>query len=110
MLLNVRLLVNLLDICARQQLRMDRDLMRANALWKMFDYQNGDKVLKKIHNPMQLGQRWEGPYPIERVHVNGNVTIVLRPGVIERINMCRLKPYHEPTSPPHAVGEEDVVI
>ena len=59
---------------------------------------------------MKLGQRWEGPYPDERLNVNGNVTIALRPGVLERINIRRVKPYHEPTSPPTAEGEEDVVI
>ena len=42
---------------------------------------------------------WEGPYPIKRVHVNGNVTIALKPGVFESINIQRIKPYREPTLP-----------
>ena len=100
MLLNVPLVVNLLDVRARRQLHVDRDLMRANARRPAFAYRNGDRVLKKIHDPTKLGLRWEGPYPIERVHVNGNVTIALRPGVLERINIRRVKPYHEPTLPP----------
>ena len=61
----------------------------------------GGKVLKKIHDRTKLGLRWEGPYPIERVHVNGNVTVALKPGVLERINIRRVKPYHEPTLPPN---------
>mgnify|MGYP003310375325 CR=1 FL=1 len=57
------------------------------------DYCPGQKVLKKVHNPTKLGVRTSGPYPIERVHVNGNLTILLRPGVTERINIRRIIPY-----------------
>ena len=101
MLMNIPLVVNLLDIRAKRQLRVDRDLMKANARRTAFDYKIGEKVLKKIHDRTKLGLRWEGPYPIERVHVNGNVTIALKPGVLERINIRRVKPYHEPTLPPN---------
>ena len=101
MLMNIPLVVNLLDIRAKRQLRVDRDLMRTNARRTAFDYKIGEKVLKKIHDRTKLGLRWEGPYPIERVHVNGNVTIALKPGVLERINIRRVKPYHEPTLPPN---------
>ena len=100
MLLNIPLVVDLLDIRARRQLRVDRDLMRANARRTAFDYRQGEKVLKKVHDRTKLGERWEGPFPIEKVHVNGNVTISLRPGVLERINIRRVKPYEEPTTHP----------
>ena len=96
MLLNVSLLVNMLEIRARRQVKVDRDLMRANARRTAFDYKQGENVLKKVHNPKKLEQLWDGPYPIERVHVNGNVTIALKPGVLERINIRRVKPYFEP--------------
>ena len=95
MLLNIPLLVNMLEIRARRQVKVDRDLMRANSRRTAFDYKQGEKVLKKVHDPRKLEQRWDGPYPIERVHVNGNVTIALKPGVLERINICRVKPYFE---------------
>ena len=29
----------------------------------------------------KLGERWDGPFEIKKVHVNGNVTIDLRQGV-----------------------------
>jgi len=96
MLLNVPLLVNMLEIRARRQVKVDKDLMRTNARRTVFDYKQGEKVLKKVHDPRKLEQRWDGPYPIERVHVNGNVTIALKPGVLERINIRRVKPYFEP--------------
>ncbi len=39
--------------------------------------------LKKVHNPTKLGVITEGPYTIEHVHINGNLTSILREGVIE---------------------------
>ena len=46
---------------------------------------------------MKLGERWEGPYTIQKIHVNGNVTVQLQTGVTERLNIGRVKPYYEPT-------------
>ncbi len=34
----------------------------------------------------------EGPYTIERIHVNGNLTILLRKGITECINIRRVMP------------------
>jgi hypothetical protein len=51
------------------------------------------KVLKKVHNPTKLEVRMEGPYTIERVHVNGNLTVILHEGITECINICRVVPY-----------------
>ena len=101
MLLNIPLVVDLLAVRAKPQLYVDRDLMRANARRSAFDYKPGEQVLKKVHDPRKLETRWDGPYPIERVHVNGNVTIALKPGVLERINIRRVKPYRPPTIPPN---------
>jgi len=53
----------------------------------------GQQVLKKVHNPTKLGVRTSGPYTIAQIHVNGNITIQLRPGITERINMRRVVPY-----------------
>ena len=43
MLLNIPLLVNMLEIRARRQVKVDRDLMRANARRTAFDYKQGEK-------------------------------------------------------------------
>jgi hypothetical protein len=43
----------------------------------------GQKVLKKVHNSTKLGVRTEGPYTIEHVHLNGNLTILLHEGITE---------------------------
>ncbi len=47
-----------------------------------------------MHDPTKLGVQTEGPYTIERIHVNGNLTILLREGITERINIPRVLPYH----------------
>ena len=41
-----------------------------------------------------------GPFTIQRVHVNGNITMELRPGLSDGINVSRVIPYHEATMPP----------
>ena len=64
---------------------------------RSYDYVQGQKVLKKYPNPDKLGRRKEGPYLITQVHTNGNVTIQLRPGITERLNIRRIEPYREPT-------------
>ncbi|KAL7501779.1 hypothetical protein ACHAXN_000019 [Cyclotella atomus] len=58
-----------------------------------YDYAAGEQVLKKVHNPTPMGVRTNGPYTIERIHVNDTLTIWLRPGVPERINIRRIIPY-----------------
>jgi hypothetical protein len=46
-----------------------------------------------VHNPTKLGVRTEGPYTIEHIHVNGNLTILLCEGITELINIRRVLPY-----------------
>ena len=58
-------------------MKVDKDLMRANTKRTAFDYKQGEKALKRIHDPRKLEQRWDGPYPLAGVHVNGSVTIAL---------------------------------
>jgi hypothetical protein len=48
---------------------------------RQYDYAPGQQALKKVQDPTKLGVRTEGPYTIERVHINGNLTILLREGI-----------------------------
>ena len=57
-------------------------------------------ILKKKHEWTKLCERWDGPFEVKKVHVNGNVTIDLRQGVTERLSIRRIKPYKPPTSDP----------
>ncbi len=100
MLLDVPLVADLMAIRNKRQLSVDENLRRVNAKRSSYDYESGQRVLKKRHEWTKLGERWDGPYNITRVHVNGNVTIQLRAGVTERLNIRRVKPYHTPTNPP----------
>jgi hypothetical protein len=45
-----------------------------------FDYAPGQQVLKKVHDLTKLGVKTEGPYTIECVHTNCNLTILLCEG------------------------------
>ena len=54
--------------------------------------------MKKKHEYTKLGERRNGPFEINKVHVNGNVIINLREDVAERLNIRRMKSYKPPTS------------
>jgi hypothetical protein len=72
---------------------VNENLRRANRKQCQYDYAPGQQVLKKVHEPTKLGVRTEGPYTIERICVNGNLTILLHEGITERINIRRVLPY-----------------
>ena len=93
MFLNIPLVADWQAIAARREQLVNDNLRRANKKRRQYDYASGQKVLKMVHDPTKLGVRTSGPYTIERVHVNGTITIQLRPGITERINICRVIPY-----------------
>ena len=93
MFLNILLVVDWQSIAKHCQQHINDNLRRANKKRRHHDYASGQKVLKKVHDPTKLGVRTKGPFIIDRVHVNGNLTIRLREGVTERINICRVIPY-----------------
>ena len=93
MFLNIPLIANWHTISKHCEQRINDNLRRANKRRRLYDYYPSQNILKKVHNPTKLGVRTSGPYPIERVHVNGNLTIKLRPGVTKRINIRQLIPY-----------------
>ncbi len=87
------LIANWQAIARTCEYHVSENLRRANSKQHQFDYAPGQQVLKKVHDPTKLGVRAEGPYTIECVHVNGNLTILLRKGITECINICRVLPY-----------------
>ncbi len=93
MFLNVPLITDWHAIAGTREHHVNENLQPANRKRRQFDYAPGQQVLKKVHDPTKLGVRMEGPYTIERVHVNGNMTIFLREGITERINIHRVLPY-----------------
>ncbi len=94
MFLNVPLIADWQAIARTHEHHVNENLRRANRKQRQFDYAPGQQVLKKVHDPTKLGVRTDGPYTIERIHVNGNLTILLCEGITERINIRRFLPYH----------------
>ena len=89
MFLNVPLIADWQAIACTCEHHVNENLQCANRKQRQFDYAPGQQVLKKVHNPTKLGVRTEGPYTIEHIHVNGNLTTLLRKGITERINKWR---------------------
>ena len=87
MFLNVPLISNWHAITQKREHLVNYRLMRQNAQRRTYAYAPNQLVLKKVHDPTKLGIRTDSPFKVQRVHVNGTVTMQLRPGVTERINI-----------------------
>jgi hypothetical protein len=87
MFLNVLLIADWQAIARTREHHVNQNLQRPNMKQHQYDYAPGQKVLKKVHSPTKLGVRMEGPYTIKRIHVNGNLTILLHEGITEHINI-----------------------
>ncbi len=71
-------------------------LLKNNQRHINYDYYVRQQVLKYDNTIKgKLTVKTSGPFVIVRVHVNGTVTIQLRAGVTERINIHCTIPYHE---------------
>jgi hypothetical protein len=64
--------------------------MQENQKRRRYDYLPEQLVLKEHWKPGQLDKRTSGPYRVLQTHVNDTVTIELRPGVSERLNIWRV--------------------
>jgi len=102
MLLPIPILTDFNLIRQRRQAVIDENNRRANLRRRFHDYHIGDNILILTYDPTKLEDRAKGPYPITEVHVNGTVTIERAPGVFERINIRRIRPYRQRRN----IGEE----
>ncbi len=93
MSLNVPLIADWDTTAQHRKQYVNDNLCRANRKRRQYDYAPGQKVLKKVHDPAKLGVRTTCPYNIKQTHVNGMLTIELRPGITERINIRNVIPY-----------------
>ena len=96
MFLNVPLASDWHAITQKREHLVNYRLERQNKKRRTYDYAPNQMVLKKVYDPTKLGVRADGPYKIEKVHVNGTVTIALKAGITERINIRRVIPYRPP--------------
>jgi hypothetical protein len=98
MFLNIPLIADWHAITQRREHLINDNLIRENQKRRRYDYVPQQRVLKKNWKPRKLDERTSGPYRVIQTHVNGTLTIELRPGVSERINIRRVIPYKEPTA------------
>ena len=83
---------------------INENLIQENQKRRCYDYVPQQRILKKKRNPRKLGKRTSGPYRTLQTHVNGTLTLELRPGVSERINIRRVIPYsHTENRPRHII-------
>ena len=87
MFLNIPLIANWHAITLRREHLIHENLLRENQKRRRYDYMPQQRVLKKRWKPRKLDERTSGPYRVVHTHVNGTVTIELRPGVSERLNI-----------------------
>ncbi len=95
MFLNIPLIANWHAITQKREHLINENLIRENQKRRKFDYLPGQQILKKHWKPRKLDERMIRPYRVLQTHVNGTVTIELRPGVSERLNIRRIIPYKE---------------
>jgi hypothetical protein len=95
MSLNIPLIANWHAITQKREHLIHETLIQENQKRRWYDYLPGQRVLKKCWKPCKLDARTSGPYRVLQTHVSGTVTIELRPGVSERLNIRRVIPYKE---------------
>ena len=95
MFLNIPLIADWHAITLKREHLIHENLLRENQKRRRHDYAPQQRVLKKRWEPRKLDERTSGPYRVVQTHVNGTVTIELRPGVSERLNIRRIMPYKE---------------
>jgi hypothetical protein len=95
MFLNIPLITDWHAITLKQEHLIHENLLRENKKRRQYDYVPQQCILKKCWKPCKLDKRTIGLYGVVQTHVNGTVTIELRPGVSKRLNIRRIIPYKE---------------
>ena len=99
MLLDIPFIADWEAVRKKRKLIIDENLWPTNQKRRRFDYQPGQEVLVRRQGILRkLDKRFDGPFQIAKVHVNGNVTIKRSPYIFERINIKRIKPYRQPNT------------
>jgi hypothetical protein len=88
MFLNIPLVADWHAITHRREHLIHENLMRKNWKRRGYDYTPQQMVLQKTWKPKKLGERTSGPY-------KRTVTIQLRPGLPERVNIRQIIPYKQ---------------
>ena len=98
MLLNVPLIADWKAIQEHREQLVNKALLKSKKKRINYDYRIGQKILKYDNSIAgKLESKTTGPFEISHVHTKGTVTILLSPGISERIKVQRTIPYKEPT-------------
>jgi hypothetical protein len=92
MFLNNHLIADWHAITQRRKHLIHESLVRENHKRRGYNYTPQKWYLRK-NGSQKMGKRISGPYKIVQVHVNGKVTIQLRPDLTERVNIRQIIPY-----------------
>ena len=88
--LNIYLISDWQAIHKHREHYVNENLCPANLKRRQDYYAQGHKFLKKVYDSTKLVVITIGTYTIERVHVNRNINMEIRPGINERINIWRV--------------------
>lgn len=97
MLWNVPLIAEWKTTTHNQDVLNNVALLKSSQLHIIYDYCVGQKALK--HDDTIKGKlmvKISGPFEIIHVHMNATISIQLRPGVTDGINICYIIPYKDP--------------
>ena len=90
MLLNVPLIADWKAIQKHREQLVNKALLKSNKKIINYDYHIGQKILKYDNSIAgKLESKKTGPFEISLLHTNGTVTILLRPGISEKIIIQR---------------------
>jgi hypothetical protein len=95
MFLNIPLIADWHAITLRRELLINKNLIQEKQKRRQYDYLPQQCIIKKRWKPHKLDEQTSGPYRVLQTHVNSTVTIELRPGVSERLNIRRIIQYKE---------------
>ena len=90
MFLNIPLIADWHAITQKREHLIHVNLIQENQKKRWYNYLPEQRVLKKRWKPCKLETRTSGPKRVLQTQVNGTVTIELRPGVSERLNIQRV--------------------
>ncbi len=95
MFLNIHLIADWHAITQKREHLIHEKLVREKQKRRGYDYAPQQMVLNKKWKHKKNGQKNKWSVKIVQVHVNGTVTIQLRPGLTERINIRQIIPYKQ---------------
>lgn len=94
MAVNLQHMADWHSISTRKQSQVDRDNVRENSKRISHDYRPGEEVLLiKDGHFRKLDEKYQGPFTITDVYVNGTVRIQKNLHVTERVNIRRITPF-----------------